>query len=686
MKHKLLPIILTVLIVFSLPVYAKTSDPPKDVWDGSIAESFAGGTGTKEDPYIIKTAAELSFFAHSVNEGNSYENMYITLAADIRLNDEDFTFDADTGLVKVTDGEHTAYFGTGVEGREGGNTYFDQTPSVKGAWYESDSSDTKTVYGGTLNKWTPIGDYKRSYDNRFRGHFDGNCHTVSGIYINSENTMIGLFGYALDARIEEIQIDNSLICGGSYTGSVAGYGNARFNGVTRHCINNAIVIGINCVGGIAGSGNSVYNCHNLGVTIGRNNVGGIIGEGYASDDYNNGLVYGKSCVGGIIGKGSIQTSSNSGTVYGEDMVGGIAGCGVAWQCFHMGRIIGNTDVGGIAGNCNDADIIDSVYQPNISQCYNLGSVQGKTNVGGIVGNNTSLFTEDSYNAGSVEGNKNVGGIGGYASSVKTCYSVGSIGGNEIKGAVIGYVPAEHTVEHCYYLAENGAVETGIGGCATAFKGYIAGINEEAMKLAETYVGFTFDEKYWKFDPEIHYEYPVLDRRGVEHGGHVFNQKAVDHLALVKEGTCTEPAIYYYTCLCKAVGYETFTVEPTHNFHKRADDLYHWDECHRCMLQENHAMHVWEEGTVTLVPTQDADGEFTYICTECTQHTIIPIPKEALPTVQNKPSTEEKAPSVPQDAPRGSIHPLFYVAIGIGVGLLIFYTFINLRQIRKEKGQ
>ena len=255
----------------------------------------------RKDPHIIKTPAELAFFARSVNEGNRYENMYITLAADIRLNDEKFTFDADTGLVKVTDGEHTAYFGTGVEGREGGNAYFDQTPSVKGAWYESDNSDTKTIYGGTLHEWTPIGDYKRSYDNRFRGHFDGNCHTVSGIYINSGNTMIGLFGYAFNAQIEEIQIDNSLSCGGIYTGSVAGYGNARFNGVTRRCINNGIVIGINCVGGIVGNNTSLFteDCYHAGSVEGNRNAGGI--GGYASSVktcYSVGSIKGNEIKGG----------------------------------------------------------------------------------------------------------------------------------------------------------------------------------------------------------------------------------------------------------------------------------------------------------------------------------------------------------------------------------------------------
>ena len=51
----------------------------------------------------------------------------------LEVYDDYFNFDVDTGLVGVTDGENTAYLGTGI----GGNEAFDETPSSTGVWYAS---------------------------------------------------------------------------------------------------------------------------------------------------------------------------------------------------------------------------------------------------------------------------------------------------------------------------------------------------------------------------------------------------------------------------------------------------------------------------------------------------------------------------------------------------------------------
>lgn len=60
-------------------------------WNGSIATSFSGGTGTKEDHYKISTAEELAYLAKSVNEGNSYEGEYLILTNNIDLNHIEWT-------------------------------------------------------------------------------------------------------------------------------------------------------------------------------------------------------------------------------------------------------------------------------------------------------------------------------------------------------------------------------------------------------------------------------------------------------------------------------------------------------------------------------------------------------------------------------------------------------------------
>ena len=61
------------------------------VWDGSSASGFRFGEGTKEYPYLISNAEELSYFANRVNSGTSYDGVYFELIADINLNKMEWT-------------------------------------------------------------------------------------------------------------------------------------------------------------------------------------------------------------------------------------------------------------------------------------------------------------------------------------------------------------------------------------------------------------------------------------------------------------------------------------------------------------------------------------------------------------------------------------------------------------------
>ncbi len=72
------------LILFSFAnVYA---DPTP--WNGNVASKFAGGTGTKADPYIISTAEELAYFGTKYN--NSYS--YYKITADINLGGREWAY------------------------------------------------------------------------------------------------------------------------------------------------------------------------------------------------------------------------------------------------------------------------------------------------------------------------------------------------------------------------------------------------------------------------------------------------------------------------------------------------------------------------------------------------------------------------------------------------------------------
>ena len=83
MKMRLALLTLAALVWIAVPVSARAET---DVWNGTIASGFAVGTGTENDPYQINTAAELAYFAKSVNDGKWYDGEYIILKNNINRN------------------------------------------------------------------------------------------------------------------------------------------------------------------------------------------------------------------------------------------------------------------------------------------------------------------------------------------------------------------------------------------------------------------------------------------------------------------------------------------------------------------------------------------------------------------------------------------------------------------------
>ena len=68
-----------------------SDDLNTSVWDGTIAASFSKGSGTYEDPYIIKSASELAFVAQSCSEGHNFSGQYIELGCNIDLNGREWS-------------------------------------------------------------------------------------------------------------------------------------------------------------------------------------------------------------------------------------------------------------------------------------------------------------------------------------------------------------------------------------------------------------------------------------------------------------------------------------------------------------------------------------------------------------------------------------------------------------------
>lgn len=88
MKKRILGIALAIcMMIFCVPMTAFAEDSQNiNVWDGSTAAAFAGGTGTAEDPYQIANGAQLAYLASSVNSGETYEEKNFVLTANIDLN------------------------------------------------------------------------------------------------------------------------------------------------------------------------------------------------------------------------------------------------------------------------------------------------------------------------------------------------------------------------------------------------------------------------------------------------------------------------------------------------------------------------------------------------------------------------------------------------------------------------
>ncbi|MBR2678607.1 MAG: hypothetical protein IKE63_04240, partial [Bacilli bacterium] len=100
MKKRFLTIALTIvfLAVFSVAfffIYTNKSvlgEQTDVIWDGStVATSFSGGNGTKDNPYLIRNGEELAYLKNVLDseQAEGYKGLYYELTADINLGSHD---------------------------------------------------------------------------------------------------------------------------------------------------------------------------------------------------------------------------------------------------------------------------------------------------------------------------------------------------------------------------------------------------------------------------------------------------------------------------------------------------------------------------------------------------------------------------------------------------------------------
>ena len=395
-----------ILLSLLFALVALTGLQAQTIWDGTADTSWYNETSTE---FEISTAEQLAGLAELVNNGNDFSGKTILLTADIVLND-------------TSDWEN---------------------------WENSAPNNT----------WTPIG----NSSNKFSDTFDGQGHTVSGVYINSENKYQGLFGHN-EGTIKNIGVTESYIKGEYSVGGVCGLNNT-LRGTISNCYNSGSINGTGeyiIAGGVCGENNgTISNSYNSGTVIGNCYVGGVCGSdsyGTISNCYNTGTISGNLEVGGVCGwkTGTISNCYNTGTINGNENVGGVCGFsgnGSISNCYNTGTINGDSYVGGVCGYN---------YSGTISNCYNSETVSGNNdNVGGVCGYNNGTIS-NCYNTGTISGYEEVGGVCGYNNegTISDCYNSGIVSGDWLVGSVCGG-NWDGSISNCYYL--EGTATGGING-------------------------------------------------------------------------------------------------------------------------------------------------------------------------------------------------------------------------------
>ena len=394
------------------------------VWDGSVAESFSAGTGAPDDPYIIKSAAELAYVSKLCAEGHNFSGEFLVLDCNINLN--------------------------GLE-------------------------------------WSPIGKYspRMSYDTAptntpdfkdFQGHFDGNGYFVSNYVINQTLTdddkyaCFGLFGSVRAETIENLTVKNFKI---TVKGNSCSIGSLAGESVDTSRFRNCHAFG--------GSISSYILKDHM-------SVGGLIGKIFADSSKGNDScatsiadcsATADISVNCLINQKTVYISQEDGEKYYTDLisydVGGFVGNNYGRQsitvnCFSSGTIYVST-----SHNKEEEDalwnysciggLMAHAMSSLVENCYSSVNIISERDVslegfGGLIGKAQYVTIYKCYSSGNLTVNQSnhhtpCGGlVGNGFCSIIDCFTAGQFAWhnkNKYGNFLIGYAELkdEYVIENCY---------------------------------------------------------------------------------------------------------------------------------------------------------------------------------------------------------------------------------------------
>ena len=313
--------------------------------------------------------------------------------------------------------------------------------------------------------WTPIGvDSLHS----FGGSLDGGGKTISGLKVETNGALAGLFGsvrgtYGVPMTMRDLTLKNGSVkytsSGTSFSGGLV----AIVEGETALELRNVVAENLTVSGGIFGSGGllgrgrvAMTNCHNRGGSVTGEYAGGLAGMGYTNlQDHvlagctNSAKVVGERTAGGMTGNETDNNNSytdctNSGSISAaQGYASGIAAGGSYERCSNSGAVTGK-QAAGITSHGDKATF-----------CSNTGAITGTDYAAGILTNGGyGGVTKFCWNTGSVEASTPVKAFGilygrGAYNQVRNSFSY-------VPGANIGLAPTElkeKNVSDSYYLAD-----------------------------------------------------------------------------------------------------------------------------------------------------------------------------------------------------------------------------------------
>ena len=359
----------------------------------NVTGSVFEGQGTKENPYQISTAADLTKLKKRVKAGKIPENTYFVLTDDITL-PEGWTPIGETidGTNDIKRGQNLRAFSGFLDGQnhtitvpEGGLPLLGY---VKGAEVRNlNIYGTKIAGYGLINNLEGVG-------------LSGKAVLLDNITLKSGSSTLksGLLGANITtnpyggcsagflATVQNCTIEEGVVIG--YNRDQSGIGSivGRLQGSVRNCVSHATVYGVDYVGGIAATNDNSMGDKSVSdstfdgvVEASGKNAGGIVGGGYMGSGAPNGI---RMCV---------DNCTSSGTIIGADNVGGIFGGDVAvaqaWNEYTFknntftGKVsaTNGTNIGGIIGYYRSLnkfdDITGNTFNDDCGTAKGIGGVE-----------------------------------------------------------------------------------------------------------------------------------------------------------------------------------------------------------------------------------------------------------------------------------------------------------------------